>query len=613
MVIRLWLSEKHEDDEKEEEQQTKMEDLWNNLITYFRKEFGITNNVNEDYNETRIVVSVLYVYLYIVLDKARLIQNKIDFWCPNSIDNLLFLPLEGIVNLGYFQYLISPNKEMYCKEVIYNKEENDFGQLIRFKKDEITSISITQFDCGYIDKSNKNTSLRFSDLVEMISVLKGQNNFVNGNVYDYNNYKNLLEISTDWLKLFHIFTADSKTDNAKIKIKKVLYDTSCYFSGKNEFPREKFTCCRILGKSDECNYMVNGILYPNLYGTVTSCIKSIAFRELNLETIHYLEGIRKTVMSHLGEFVSDYKSMLNSEKLDHDTKKAHFERTIKMVEDYKLKSVPSDSALRNNALIQIVAWEFISEIYSHLKVEVVVCEYLKNNDAIIRDTYGYSPDKVPVELEVYLDSLEIVTCNPKCEQCQDPIENNNLEYFYRNQSVFKNKDIKSLIEITKGTILKFFSDTHLNYAKKHCSLRQFMTVSLLLVKRQKRKEGLANIPEFKYYNSQKRSLSVRTLLTDPDINCTLKDVAFASKIMDYQNHVFIKTSHVEWYNDLAILSYKKIINFFEEKIPILKTGEKSKATNEDASLEERITPLDLLISAYDITVNLFDKLLDDLS
>ena len=603
--------------EGDEKKACKFEQKWETALTHICKSFGVVNCPNENYNQTGLALSFLYLYLYIVLKKDKTIKRTLDFWSSNSVDFSIYLPLEGMVNLGYFQYLINKNKTKYCKEVNFDDAVKN-GLTIRVDKSQIEKIKITQFDCGFVS----NAQLKFSQLVELISVLKkGRVCFDETEVYDYDNYKNLLEVSTGWLKLFHVFIEKTCDDQAKIKLKKCLYDTSCHFAGTGDFSSQKFTCSRILAKIDECNFMVRGIIYTDLYGKVVTCIKSIIFREFPLKTIHYLEDVHNTVMSHLGTFVYALNRMCVKKEVCSEYKKEYCDKVIRAVDGFDFNNISFDNELRGNTLVQMVSWEFIAEIYAYLKTEVVICEYLRGNDQIIRDFSGYSPDLVPEFYEVWLDEATVkrpeVTilefegylCPPKVNYvCLEK----ELKDFYMEQKAFANKNISDLITNTKSAIIRFFGDTHIEQSEKRCTLRQFMTVSLLIAKRQKGKGSLPNVPEFKYYNSEKRNLSVHTLLTDPNIKCMYKDIAFASKIMEYQNHSFIATSRLDLYNDLVITAYKKITDYFEQQIPIIKTGSIEKSHREDKQLERKITPYELLVSVYHITIDIFDKLLDEM-
>lgn len=605
----------------EKSNQEEFEQKWEKTLSYVCEKFEMKNSPDEDYNQTSLALAFLYLYIYIILQKEELIQEDLDFWSSNSIDFSIYLPLDGTVNLGYFQYLITKNKTQYCKKVIFD-DAMDNGLTICDDKSQIEKIIITQFDCGFISNASQKTEVFFYQLVELISVQKKDWPFLSElDNYDYNNYKNLLEASTDWLKLFHVFSSGMQNNEAKIKLKKCLYDTSCHFSGTDVFPTEKFTCCKILAKIDECNFMVRGIIYPNLYGKVTTCVKSIIFRELPLKTTHYLEIMHNTVMSHLGTFVYALYQMCVKKEVCAEYKKEYCEKVKKAVDGFDFNNISFDDELRNNVLVQMVSWVFIAEIYAYLKTEVVICEYLKDNEEIIRDFSGYSPDLIPELYEVWLDDLTIK--RPKTtilmyEGCpiggkvKYEVLNEDLESFYKKHKLFADKDIKELITKTKSAIIRFFGDTHIEQLEKQCTLRQFMTVSLLIAKPQKGKGSLPNVPEFKFYNSKKRNLSVRTLITDPNIKCMYKDIAFVSKIMEYQNHSFIATSRLDLYNDLVITAYKKITDYFEQQIPIIKTGSIEKAHREDEQLERKITPYELLVSVYRITIDIFDKLLDEM-
>lgn len=139
-----------------------------------------------------------------------------------------------------------------------------------------------------------------------------------------------------------------------------------------------------------------------------------------------------------------------------------------------------------------------------------------------------------------------------------------------------------------------------------------MTVSLVLVKSQKGKTIFPKVPEFKFYGHQTQRLSVHEFLTSQELGLDLKRVLFASKLFEHQNHAFIKSSRIDLYDEFIVKFYGKIMGFLHEKIPIIKNGNRNEAEALENKLKERYTPYSILKSLYDITLDIIDKLSDEM-
>lgn len=532
-----------------------------------------------------------YFYLFLVLEKYKLIEDGYNPWSEGLVTNWIYLPLEGTINLVYFNYLITKDKAGFSKLTSYSDKE--------FKANEIT-----QYDCGYITNGDQTVCL---DQKEMICLFEKEI-FTPGEV-SRDEIKKYINYPMQWFSCFHIFSSKTEPDENTLKIIKALRDFQNYASIDGLYGYGNNNSYKILANIDECNFNVRGILYDNMFGNASTWIKSTVFRELQLSTIWHLEKIHDIVMDHLGKFVKNASFLAVDQNTNISDKKQLFSTLYRKVNNYKFSKNIIDK-FKDNALIQMVAWLFLSEIYAYIKTEVIISKYMVDNADSFKKNDGYFPEKVPTNIYVILADLSL------CEKNDDNRPTSicdNIEKYYKQQDIFLKEDINELIQLTKTVIFRFYGDTMVQIqGPQNCTLRQFMTVSLVLVKSQKGTNIFPKITEFKFYGHATQRLSVFKYLTDLQQRCGLKQILFASKLFERQNNIFIKTSHIKLYDKFVVDIYTKILEYLDEKIPILKTGSKTEAEKAEKQLNEKVTPYGLLMFMNDITVNLFDKLLDEM-
>ncbi|MCM1167410.1 MAG: hypothetical protein NC299_16575 [Lachnospiraceae bacterium] len=541
-----------------------------------------------------VFYAFFYFYLFLVLEKEGLIYEEFKPWEVCLVNNWIYLPLEGTVNLVYFNYLINPHKDSFSEFVTLDGSERDANTLC-------------QYDCGFISNNCQKLSLNQHELIFLLDATQYNGN----NKADEGQIKKYVNTPVKWLKCFHVVTKKANTFNATLlKLIKALYDIEENSAIEGLCAYEDYSAYKVLANVDECNFTVRGILYKNIFGNVSTCIKSTVFRDLPLSTIWELEHLHDTVMDHLGNFAKRACDVwFTDENTDDKYKENLLVDLMAKIDNYQFKEEFKDD-FKDNALVQIVAWLFLAEIYAYLKTEVIISDYMNSHIQAINDSRGYCPKEVPTDLNVVFEDLSIY--RNKGNSC---FTNTNftLDHFYRMHAVFDEENIPELIENTRTAMLYFFADTLLFIKHpQNCSLRQFLAVSLILVKTKKGSSIFPKIPEFNHYGHATQRLSVHEYLKDTTGEYSLKRVLFASKLFEHQMHAFIQTSRHDLYYKLIIASYKKIMNYLDEKIPIIKDGRKSHAEKAEKTLSPKFSSYQLLMSVYDITVNLFDKLLDDI-
>lgn len=238
------------------------ESLWN----FWEKSISIKENyfVYKFY-------AIYYYYLFIVLEENFLVE---DSFKPNKdvlLNNWIYLPLEGTVNLVYFNFIINPNKAK-------------FGKTIDLNDSVFKPNVISQYDCGFRETTQQTPCINVNELIFFlnpdINTIKDIDNDV---------VKKYIDIPLKWFACMHIVVPQKYNDSV-LKLIKVLYDISHNSNIKAFCNRDnKFSIYKVLSNVDECNFNVRGILYDNYFGNVSTGIKSTIFRELSLGIIEKME------------------------------------------------------------------------------------------------------------------------------------------------------------------------------------------------------------------------------------------------------------------------------------------------------------------------------------
>lgn len=540
-------------------------------------------------NEQKTLLGLFYLYIYIVLEKIGLIEDDLKLWNQKLIDHVVYLPLEGTISIESFQFFFSPYSDKLSSPISFMKKCDEHGRKLLLSYSDIRKNGISQYDCGFKALGNNKYSLIKSELTEILYILS---HYADVGIvkYETNNVKNLLDIPLEWLTLFHIYTSNTENDSW-IKLVKAVKDVEIFWTEKS---KKKNSIYQILAKVNACNFNVRGIIYNDLYGNITICIKSILFRELEPSMIYLLEDKHDTIMHHLGNFFEALTSLFYG--IDVKEASCLKDTLIESIQDYtcSLKRDPKDE---NNAIIQFVSWLFLSEIYSYLSTQLSILKYLDDNIDILKDSNGYNPNLISKS-----DTIRFKDFKSK-------YFNRRISKNYRQHSIFNNSNINDLIDKTVKAILNFYADTYRFQDKKCLTLRQFMAVSLVIVKAEQGR--FRKIPEDKFYGYATKRLNVSRLLNTPIEQLTLIDILIGSNLFDLQNQIFIDESHIELRNKVITRSCQKIIQYIEFQLPILHIRDKNKAKKDDDLLENKLTPSVLLDAVYDITVNLFDKLLGE--
>lgn len=532
-----------------------------------------------------------YYYLFLILEKEGLIHEDYKPWEESLVNNWIYLPLEGTVNLVYFNFLINPNK-------------NKFSKFISLDLSRCEENILCQYDCGFTSNKRQLLALNKHELIFLLDPSRNKED----NKADEGQIKKYINTSVKWIKCFHAVIKKANTFNETLlKLIKALHDIEMNLVVEKAHKQEAYSIYKVLANTDECNFSVRGILYKNIFGKVSTCIKSTVFRDLPLPTIWNLEHTHDTVMNHLGCFAKWVCNIwVTDEETDDNDKEELFDDVIAKIKNFQFKEEFTDN-FKDNALVQIVAWLFLAEIYAYLKTEVVISAYMNEHIQAINNSNGYFFEKVPENLNVVFEDLSIYRNNGNGNFNKTSLT---LDHFYKMHIIFSKVNISELIKDTKAAMLNFFADTLLFIkGPQNCSLRQFLAVSLILVKTKKGSTIFPKIPELKHYWHATQNLSAYEYLTDPTWGYNLKQILFASKIFEHQRHAFIQTSRFDLYYMLIISSYKKIMDYLDEKIPIIKDGKKSHAEKAEKTLLPKLTSYQLLMSVYDITINLFDKLM----
>lgn len=554
--------------------------------------FLFENDILQQNNELGYVLYVFfYYYLFLILEKENLIVDNYEPWNACLVNNWIYLPFEGSVNLVYFNYLINPGKGRSSKS-------------LEASCDKFKENMLSKCDCGFMSSTKHQLNINKKELIFLLDPTLDKN----VDKISKDELRKYIKIPLSWLTCFHIASKKDISNETEIKLIKVLHDIEIHSGIKGLCTYGDYSVYKVLSNIDECNFNVRAILYNNIFGNVSTCIKSTIFRDLPLSTIWHLERTHDIVMDHLGNFVKHANCFAVNKNTSISDKEQLFSLLRRKIKNYSFNNNFSDK-FRDNALIQMIAWLFLSEIYAYIKTEVIISKYMVDNVEGFNENDGYFPEKVPADLHVVFEDLSLWKNNGDGNSttiCDD------VESFYRQQDIFLKEDINVLIQLTRTVIFRFYGDTMVQIqGPQNCTLRQFMTVSLVLVKSQKGTNIFPKIPEFKFYGHSTQRLSVYKYLTDPQQTCDLKQVMFASKLFERQNNAFIKTSRIDLYDKFIIDAYTKILEYLDKKIPILKTGSKTAAEKEEKKLNEKVTPYALLMSVYDVTINLFDKFLGE--
>lgn len=83
-----------------------------------------------------------YYYLFIIFEKVGLIDDEFEPWDECLVSYTIYLPIEGVINLVYFNYIVNPQK-------------GDFSELILRDDHKFDIRKISQYDCGFKKESYK--------------------------------------------------------------------------------------------------------------------------------------------------------------------------------------------------------------------------------------------------------------------------------------------------------------------------------------------------------------------------------------------------------------------------------------------------------------------------
>lgn len=567
---------------------SKEEDLENEVRKHI-DDFYYQTQYTCPINRKKSLFGLFYLYIYIVLEEIELIEDDIKLWNQKLVDYVIYLPFEGTISIESFQFFFSPYSGKLSSPINFMNKRNEQGRKLLLSYSDIRENGISQYDCGFKAPGNVKISLKKSELIEILYILNNCNDQVLFN-YDQNKNKNLLKIPLEWLALFHVCTNTTES-NGCFKLIKTLKDVEVFWGEKN---KKKISIYQILANANACNFNVRGIIYDDLYGNITICIKSILFRELDSKTIYLLEDKHDTIMDHLGNFIDALTPLFYDINVEEASDLKDF--MIKSIQDFT-GGLKQDPTVESNAIIQFVSWLFLSEIYSYLSTQLSILKYLDDNIDILKDSNGYNPNLISKSDIIHFKDFKSKYFNRR------------MSKNYRQHPIFNNSNINDLIDKTIKAILNFYADTYRFQDKKCLTLRQFMAVSLVIVKAEQGR--FRKIPENKFYGYATKRLNVSRLLNTPIEQLALIDILIGSNLFDLQNQVFIDGSHIELRNKVITCACQKIIQYIELQLPILRIRDKNKAKKDDNLLKNKLTPSVLLDAVYDITVNLFDKLLDE--
>lgn len=400
-----------------------------------------------------------------------------------------------------------------------------------------------------------------------------------------------------------------KFDLTLLKLLKVLHDTGSSTAMKvltNDGTNHSIF--KVLANFDECNFNVRGVWCNNKYGNISTCVKSIIYRDLELNTIWELEKIHETILRDFGE-LANYKCW-NQEKNMSDLKIfKNIESCQRKVDEFEFTTNCKTKPYNDNVLIQMVAWQFLSEIYSYLKNNLTMQKYVNDNFKNLCNGYGYLPEEISPEMNVLLKSTTVVRYVKKENYYEDT--NIPIEAFYSKQPAFASENISELVDLTRSIILNYFADHLLDIrGEQNCSLHKFLSASLLLVKSKKGKNIFPMVPNSQYYGYSTQRMSVYELLIRKEHD--LKSVAFGSTLLEYQTQVFKYPKSIFLFNKLILQIYTKIINYLDERIPFLKSGKKASIDKIELVFDKPVSPYELLLSLYNISTTFIDSILEDL-
>lgn len=494
--------------------------------------------------------------------------------------------------MAFFNFLINPNKKHFNQPIDDNDQFND--------------KMISQYDCGFKGELAKQPNL----IAENFAIQYDNSN----KVKIENPASKYVENPIDWLKAFHVVKGEVKYDLPLFKTLKLINDTERYADNIRFKKRDNINVSKVLANVDEGNYSVRGVWCDNDYGIISTCIRSIIFRDLELNVIDRLEDMHETVFGHLGHFRN-----YNFEKLDKSFCLNFFVYASNEVSNYKFNVRKINDAFSQNPLVQLISWQYISEFYAYIKTELTITQYIINNFIGICNRRGYKPEIVDLNNNVMLDeNLKVI----RFVEHYGMYTGLNIADYYISQPSFNNDNnsknkIADLINRTRSLILNCWPDPLLELrGEQNCSLRQFMTASLLLVKTGKNQNFLKAVPNYIFYghdNNNKNS-SVGRLISDvlDGKKRNLKYMALISRLMAAQHLVIVDPEFLCLRNTVILNIYSKIQKFMDDQIPLLKHQTKTAAEEIDRNSKRWVTPYELLLSLEDFTTKVIDKVYEQL-